>query len=51
MNLYSGNTYQKTSIETVMNIEWKIPTQCFTIHENGNHIIPVKIPTVIGKEE
>lgn len=50
-NLYSGKRYQRATIEIVLVTVWKMPTQCFIIHEKGNHIKPVKIPTVIGREE
>ncbi|GAB3831300.1 hypothetical protein GCM10028895_48480 [Pontibacter rugosus] len=51
INLYSGKRYQRATIAIVLVIAWKMPAQCCIIHEKGNHIKPVKIPTVIGREE
>lgn len=51
INLYSGKIYQRVRTIIILVNVWKIPIQCFIIQEKGNHINPVKIPTVIGSEE
>lgn len=50
INRYAGKRYQSASTKAVLLTAWKMPTQCFIIHEKGNHIKPVRIPTVIGRE-
>jgi hypothetical protein len=49
-NLCSGRAYQNNTIKTVRNTAWKTPIQCLIIHEKGNHIVPVKTPTVNGND-